>query len=164
MKTVKIFKRSIPLWIVVVTLLTITGIAAAVFLNILAGDVQMQARTGPVGVFRFIECRIEAGAGTMDSAELVDHSLTAAASGLDDTSQIYCAVGYTADAGGVSQTLTVQLPDPLPDAISEVSMTNGTGTVFSPGLEKVIYMIIHLENLTPSELVDDFQFEYQFSE
>lgn len=158
-KVFTLFGRAVPVWLIL--LFAVTVVAAA-FLLTLQGDVVMQARSGPQGTFTLEECRIDAGAGQIDTCTLAGDQFTVEASGLDDSSIIYTAVVYHND-GTVLQHFDTSLPDPLPAGVSDVTLTNGTRDI-AGGLGFTTYMFIYLADIQPGQLIDSFQFQYEVSE
>ncbi len=159
----KIFRWSVPAWLVIACLFT-TVIAVAAFLTALTGVINITASGGVNVAFSDHTCTIQNGMGQIDTCTLTDGNLLYEASGLDDESALRFNVHVTNnDSMSAFLYLTVPLAEDI-DGVSQIDVNVGTGYELIAGNAIDLTMYIYLADLQPFQAVDPLNFQFAFSD
>ena len=165
-RMIKIGKRSFPLWVIIVSLLAVSGIAIAAFLASVQLTANLSAGVGVNIVFSDLTCGITgSGKGVIDECSLVDGVSTMSISELDDESVVRwdCLME---NLDGISGYFHGNIPDPATiPGVSAIDWNIPEGYELTPGSGQLhMTMYIYLTELTSGQVLDPIAFEFAFAD
>lgn len=152
-RTIRIFGKTVPVWVLAILVFVIVGGAAAAFMLSVNFGADITAQNLNI-VLSDENCRITQGPGTIESCTISGSQGSLVASGLDDTSKI--EVGVTATNNDTLKTYNLSwVPvSPLPAGVSGIDCYDSAsvvcdGRVFLPGDTTVLATTLYFADLTP---------------
>ena len=165
MKTVKIFKRTIPLYLVVAVLAVVT-IAAAAFLTSILATMNLEAGSGVDVEFSEFTCNLSGSiGGVITECSLVDGIATISANELDNESVLKIDA-LMANLDTVPAYFHGVVPDAATiDGVSEFDLNVPEGWELGVGVSGLhLTFYTYLYDLQPNQIVDPIVVEFSFTD
>lgn len=160
-RMVKIGKRSVPLWVILVSLFIVTA-AVAGFLSAITGSADLVAGSG-VQVNMLPTCTMQAGLGQIDTCEDVAGMWVIEASELDNDAIIKFNIAVeNVDTVPAYFVHTLPLAGDI-DGVSEFDLNVPDGWMLDVGVPANITLYIHLADLVQLQVVDTINFQFGFT-